>query len=938
MKKKSILIVILLFLTQSGFCQDGKIKVDLQSLKEKLNTIIIPNKSSNLPHRVICEPIKLANNISNEIQLEALIRSFLSSNEDSFGIDINNIKKRSIHKVGQVYYAEFYQVFDGIEVLNTEITFRVNENGNLFLFGLDYYKDISVPSFKPVSQVSLQDTLKSNFESKSRFDVEYQYGEEYILPTWEQGQLVYHPVRQFKVNDNDQISEIVLINLKDGTLEKSIHKCLFGNVKGGCSAHILPTIPTENQIARNLPFLSINVGGIQIFADENGEFDYNMQSATANLSTTLSGEYVSIQNFNGGDAKIEMEIDCEDDITLHWDDSNSSVSERNVYYHINRMHEYNKTIDSNFVGLDYPLQCIVNDNSAFCNAYWNGNNLHFNTQDATCAMNSAHGASVIYHEYGHAVNDRLYNQIGHPWGLKNPILHEAFSDIYSTLLLDDSRFALGWFGPGTMTRNLNNTNQFPINVVGQQHTDGLILGGAFWDLGQLTSPELAYRLSHLAKYGAPDDEDIAVAFAEVYLETLVADDDDGNLVNGTPNGDAIQTAFCNHGIGKDLLISQKLMHTPYPSINNIGEDYKISVNTPQLNLGDNYDHLTLVYSTDNFDSQSSIPMIEESDLEFVAYIPSMAPGSLVKYYFEIWDNDCSSTYYHPSQDYRCEYYSFLVGGFEITFEDNFELDFGWKLFDVTDNANAGRWEKGIPQAVINGIGQVVSPQGDNSDIGDQCLVTGASFGNIWYANDVDGGKTTVTSPVFSSIKETSVFEFYKWFTHGSGFIFPAQGQWKVQITNDGVNWVTVEQTNYGDHRHWIKGMYKFSDYVELTDQMQVRYEVSDFGQGSIVEGLIDDFKLYEYSESTGVDGDVFANQFDIYPNPAYDEIMIRMEGNLKEIDEITLCNVLGEKINIDTPATAGGILVLNIENLKRGVYILSLRQGASVFGRKVLVQ
>ena len=938
MTSKATFIFLLIFLTQLSISQPQSLDNISMAIIAKFDAVIVKhNKQMALPHRVICRPIKLSSDIIDEAQLEGLLLSFIEENRDLFGIDPQMIQKRSIHKVEKNWYAEFYQLYDSKEVLNSEIIFRVNENGNLFMFGLDYYEGIAIESINKVTKSAILEYLKSNYESRSQGGITYDFRDDYILPIWEKGKCVFKSVQLVLITDQDKLSEFVYVNHYDGNIEKSLHKCLHGNVLGSCTANILPTIATEDQIVRALPFLNINVDGEQISSDENGGYDFLIPSSSATLEARLRGKYVSLQNFSGADAKIEMEVNCDEEFSLIWDDSNSTIAERNAYYHINKMHEYNKEIDANFVGLDYPLQCIVNDNSAFCNAYWNGNNLHFNTQDVNCSMNSAHGASVIYHEYGHAVNDRLYNQIGYPWGMKNPILQEAFSDIYSTLLLNDSRFALGWYGPGTMTRNLNNFNRYPSNVVGQQHTDGLILGGAFWDLGQLTTPETAYRLSHLAKYGAPDDEDLAVAFTEVLVETLVADDEDGNLMNGSPNSQAIQEAFCNHGIGLDLLISQKLLHNEHPNTVNTNDEYRISVNLPQLNLSNDYDHLTLVYSTDNFNSQQRIKMEEEDGFEHVGFIPSMSEGALVKYYFEVLDSDCNSTYYHPSQKYRSEYYSFLVGVLEKIFEDNFEENMGWILFNSSDNATAGRWQRGAPQEVINEIGQLVSPGNDNSEVGEKCLVTGVEFGNIWYSNDVDGGMTTVTSPVFGDINDHSVFEFYKWFTHGSGFIFPAQGLWKLQISNNGLNWVTIEQTAYGDHRYWIKGMYRFSDFVDITDQVQVRFEVSDFGQGSIVEGLIDDFKIYNFSEMTSILNENSKYTIEVFPNPSSSIVNIRYSEKPEREITIAVFSIDGKRVKVDTLIKANNVIQLDVSKLKSGIYILKCKSRVHMFSQRIVV-
>src|SRR5206468_11417354 len=80
------------------------------------------------------------------------------------------------------------------------------------------------------------------------------------------------------------------------------------------------------------------------------------------------------------------------------------------------------------------------------------------------------------------------------------------------------------------------------------------------DLRQSLGNTLATRLSHFAKYGVPDDPNDGVAMSEYFFETLVADDDDGNVSNGTPHFAAIDAAFDAHGIGTNYYLG--IAHTP----------------------------------------------------------------------------------------------------------------------------------------------------------------------------------------------------------------------------------------------------------------------------------------------------------------------------------------------------------------------------------------
>ena len=79
------------------------------------------------------------------------------------------------------------------------------------------------------------------------------------------------------------------------------------------------------------------------------------------------------------------------------------------------------------------------------------------------------------------------------------------------------------------------------------------------DVRRAIGLERTAKLYHMSMYGTPDAASLGIALADYFIEFLVADDDDGDLSNGTPNSEAIITAFNAHGIpGSAITIT----HTP----------------------------------------------------------------------------------------------------------------------------------------------------------------------------------------------------------------------------------------------------------------------------------------------------------------------------------------------------------------------------------------
>ena len=177
------------------------------------------------------------------------------------------------------------------------------------------------------------------------------------------------------------------------------------------------------------------------------------------------------------------------------------------------------------------------------------------------------------------------------------------------MIEDDSRVGRGFNGPGTTLRNLSNFRRYPEDVTGAIHTDGTILGGAFWDLRVATDLQTTRDLAHFAKYGTPDDADLGICYSEWFLEVLIADDDDGDLNNGTPHFNQIVDAFNNHGIGTSLFIRLSYAHEPLPNTLDTLNSYTADITFDVQGIAD-VDSVRLHFSTDNFQTVQFVDAVE----------------------------------------------------------------------------------------------------------------------------------------------------------------------------------------------------------------------------------------------------------------------------------------------------------------------------------------
>jgi hypothetical protein len=209
-----------------------------------------------------------------------------------------------------------------------------------------------------------------------------------------------------------------------------------------------------------------------------------------------------------------------------------------------------------------------------CNAYWDGTAVNFFRSGGGCA-NTGEIAAVFDHEWGHGLDQNGVNP-----GISGPS-GEGIADVYAALRLNTSCIGRGFestvcTGNGdacltcTGVRDIDykqHTSGKPHDYTwsnstcaGEVHCTGQVYSEAVWSLrgrelaaapfnmDSNTSLEVATRLTYIGAgntgtwySGSPGSGGCAASSG--YLNYLAADDDNGNLNDGTPHMTAIYGAF-----------------------------------------------------------------------------------------------------------------------------------------------------------------------------------------------------------------------------------------------------------------------------------------------------------------------------------------------------------------------------------------------------------
>jgi hypothetical protein len=193
-----------------------------------------------------------------------------------------------------------------------------------------------------------------------------------------------------------------------------------------------------------------------------------------------------------------------------------------------------------------------------------------------------------------------------------------------------------------------------------------------------------------------------------------------------------------------------------------------------------------------------------------------------------------------------------LDGFEAVLEyeiaigswfDDVESDRGWTLGVPTDDAGTGRWTRADPIGTEY-EGSTVQPEDDHTpDPGTQCFVTAnGTVGGSAGEADVDGGRTTLLTPVFDLEDAVSAtVSYWRWYTNDLGNN-PGEDYWYVDVTADGENWISLEYTLQSDTT-WTYHEFVISDSLPMTNQVQLRFIAEDIPPGALVEAGVDDFTL-----------------------------------------------------------------------------------------------
>jgi hypothetical protein len=806
-------------------------------------SVLAWNPVTLTPRLVTGTGVSLGTDVPDRATAEELARRFVDQAEVLWGVGSSDLTvKRTYHGMSK-WSVHFTQQLDGLPVIGSRLTVTMMETGRLFAFGGDLWPELQAPSQPMLSEAQAERLVHEELLQRGAAPVMLDSNDRIrtellgILPSSAtEGYLVYR-IETF--SQEPLGAWLVDIDARTG----EIHQ--IQNVLR--SLDFLGTVTSDNEDpgwcfgieTRPAPLMEITILDIGAdTTDSDGNFTIPFEgSDPESINAEFRGPFVDVNNTVGPDAFFEDEIVPGEQFDLHWDDTNARIDERDVFHHTNKVHEFIKWIDPAWSDIDYPLPANVNIQSS-CNAYWNGESINFYHEAGGCA-NTGRLGDVIHHEYGHGVTTFMYVTPQPPTDI-----HEANSDIIGNYLIDDPKMGRGFYLDDCEDgiRNSDNDLIWPDDLIGEGHHDGQILAGFLWHTRenlQLTLGDEAghAQASHIWHFGRLLG--LPMMQPEQVWWSFIADDDDGNMDNGTPSYDDMCQAAERHGFTCPEKFDHVVIHhqayeyAPAPG----EEPIEITAQIYSFDGAMNPDSL-LVYYRVLGEAEFQIVGMESAGEEdmYSGLIPHYPVTTIIEYYLFAADelhNQLTDPREAPAE---------LHQAFVVTVYDPFEEESDWTVGASGDDATQGIWEWCDPKGAKVGPNTVQPEDDATPDPGIYCWITGQfAEGYPWFS-DADG-QTTLLSPAYDLSGSDWVYlRFHRWFqTTG-----PALGVMDVDVsTVGGETWITIDHAEgFDPEPQWRPVQVNITDlFPGEIGQLHVRVVMVGEPQPSIDEGGLDDFVI-----------------------------------------------------------------------------------------------
>ncbi len=708
-------------------------------------------------------PFVTPSGTGDRAEIEAAVRSLIDRHPALFGATSEAFtldRGGYIQQPHRIAYVWMEQNYKGLPVYGSGLSFSIHTpSGNLMkFFAHDVVADPDVdvaPAFTPADGTNLAYQHVRAFPG-FRFVHAEELATLQVISTRDgTGRAVYSTYVASGFAEEPG-RWLVHVDARTGEVIRVDDLVRYVDVSGNVKGRAQEFDPASALATLDLPEMRVRiVGGATVFTDANGNFTIpNAGAGAVTVEAALVGRWVTVNNSSGTTELLTQIVTPPGpaNFTFNLSGSEQTTSQANAALHQTRIHNF----IAGRVGpsaIDTAFRANVNVNTGTCNAFYNGSSTNYYLAGGNC-RNTAYD-TVIYHEYGHFVDDRF-------GGILDGGLSEGWGDTVAMYLTGQPLTGENFFTSGGFIRTGENTRTWPApECGGEVHCVGEVWMGYAWKV----------RVSLIATHGSAMGAEIANqdiidiipansnSIPDAVIDSFIADDDDGDLDNGTPNySDLSAAAICKNLPFPEVTIVG-LSHTPLADTRRTAADYAVTANATSTEAA--ISSVVLTYRVGGGADQN-VGLTPAGGGNYTGVIPAQFCNRDVEYYIRATDaNSNTATLPKGAPGSR---YRFLVGDLVEIYFNNFENagDEGWTHAQV---ATQDDWHHKDP----NPFGtQPNDPPTAFS--GTRCWGNDLQPTTMWNGNYMNFVNNYLESPVINSAGfDTLTFSYRRWLTVEDGF-------------------------------------------------------------------------------------------------------------------------------------------------------------------------
>jgi cysteine-rich repeat protein len=767
---------------------------------------------------------------------------------------VSNEADRGIRSVG------FLQTYQGKDVVGGQISMRFKNNRMIVLASTSLPNPaIEYKTIKTTKEAAIQSALtwiEKDFGSHTQLlSVEA----EVILPLIRKAQQIeYYHVLPIVIDAQKPIGRWrIFIDRRTGERIAREQTLMFQTGPSSSSAEIKYNAPERypgaTRIDRPASHASILVDGVAISTDQDGILSWaDTSSITARAH--VIGQRVRVINDQGNEVTMDAVLAPGGEMIMDRRDDEAEDAQITTFISVGIAKDKVRSFAPRMAYLDEQLQATVNMDGN-CNAFSDGTTINFFAASRRCE-NTGRLADVVYHEFGHAVHAHA---VIRGVGEFDRSLSEGAADFLAAIITGDSGMGRGFFYSNRALRELDPSDgeaRWPEDIDEDVHVTGLIFAGALWDLRKSLIDTLGEeagqtKIEALYYEAMRRSTDIPSSYAEV----LAADDDDGDLSNGTPNFCEITDAFAAHGLA-DPQTAGIGFDIPQLDRFNVLVPVNSGVDCPSSKI----ESATLNWHLRQDENIRGEIVMNQGSNGLEALIPEQKAPSVINFKITVTLGNGERVYFprNPASDM----YETFVGQVLPLYCTDFEIDpeyDNWSHELVSGDSNregADDWHWDSP-AGVQGSGDPARAFSGSKVIGNDL---GGERNGQNYNGTYQGNVTNMMlSPVINTQGHKNIrLQYRRWLNVEDGYFDRA-----TIVANEQEAWHNLDTGNDGDTHHTDKE-WRFHD-VDLSsfvanDQVQVGFKLGSDRGLNMGGWTIDDFCVVAYLEPVCGDGNVDAGE------------------------------------------------------------------------------